>query len=112
MIKHPAGFSRQAKHYPENEKGPFMHRLLNPTARAKYISNSGMIKENTGAKGGKTMPSGSTDGTAPSRKPSHLVPAVDRALRILTRLKSKGCEMTLAEIARARGVIKAVFKSS
>ncbi|MBN2241380.1 MAG: IclR family transcriptional regulator [Acidobacteria bacterium] len=52
--------------------------------------------------GGNTVPEPETGDAVPA-KPAYLVPAVDRAFRILQLLKQQGREMTLMEIAKATG---------
>ncbi len=60
----------------------------------------GKNKQQSG--GNKVAPIWTYKGTK-TDKPVYLVPAVDKALRILAMLKSEGREMTMAEIARATG---------
>lgn len=48
-------------------------------------------------------PSARSQSAGPKDKPAYLVPAVDRAIRILSLLKSERREMTIAEISAATG---------
>lgn len=49
------------------------------------------------------MPAKKSSSLKSAAKPVYLVPAVDKAVEILALLRTEGCEMSLAEIAKATG---------
>lgn len=61
------------------------------------------MPEATGKQGGYSVASQLKPKGTGAENPVYLVPAVDKAIRILALLKSEGREMTIAEIAKATG---------
>jgi DNA-binding IclR family transcriptional regulator len=74
-----------------------IQRQANPGKIIRKMINSGFMRSR------KNVTIDIKDGSSEAYNPHYIVPAVDRAARILSLLRTEGREMTIAEIADATG---------